>query len=317
LAADDDVQRATAFNQVAALVHASESNPWQRISGFAQHLVGLDRRVAQELYVPPAAAHLKAPAAAVLTTVDEQRLQALAVTITALLKRFGRWATMEHAQQRTSQRDLELLSSYETARLVSRPFTVPARRKTVNMYVGEWVRCSIYVARLVLLQLGQHSTEAGMHIHAQRLITTANHLDFSDNIPTSFRLASRVSPTQQLQSSVLKRIRGAHTQTPYSLEHQHSALTFRTALVQQALPYGSHFQSPLLSYMAVRCLTRHGAWRDPGDFSSILNRLRYGLRLTLLSASRPEWVLLRDDGPRPTAQSAILATEALRRIREH
>jgi hypothetical protein len=87
-------------------------------------------------------------------------------------------------------------------------------------------------------------------------------------------------------------------------------------LVQQPLPYGSYFQSPLLSYMAVRCLTRHGAWRSPGDYASILNCLRYGLRLTLLGASRPEWVVLREDGPRPTAQSAILATEALRRIRE-
>jgi hypothetical protein len=31
------------------------------------------------------------------------------------------------------------------------------------------------------------------------------------------------------------------------------------ALAQQVLPYGSHFASLLLSYMAVRCLTRQGA----------------------------------------------------------
>ncbi len=83
------------------------------------------------------------------------------------------------------------------------------------------------------------------------------------------------------------------------------------ALVQQALPYGSHFTSPLLSNMAVRCLTRQGAWRAPNDYLSILNHLRYEVRLTLLGASRAEWVLLRDSGPRPSAATAIHTTDAL------
>jgi hypothetical protein len=83
------------------------------------------------------------------------------------------------------------------------------------------------------------------------------------------------------------------------------------ALVQQALLYGSHFASLLLSYMAVRCLTRQGAWRAPNDYSSILNRLRYGVRLTLLGALRAEWVLLRDSSPRPSAAAAIHSTDLL------
>jgi hypothetical protein len=86
------------------------------------------------------------------------------------------------------------------------------------------------------------------------------------------------------------------------------------ALVQQALPYSSHFASPLLSYMAVRCLTRRGTWRAPNDYSSILNRLRYSVRLTLLGESRAEWVLLRDSGLRPSAAAAIHATDALRGV---
>jgi hypothetical protein len=63
--------------------------------------------------------------------------------------------------------------------------------------------------------------------------------------------------------------------------------------------------------MAVRCLTRQGAWRAPNDYSSILNHLRYSVRLTLLGALRAEWVLLRDSGPRPSDVAAIHATDAL------
>ncbi len=38
------------------------------------------------------------------------------------------------------------------------------------------------------------------------------------------------------------------------------------------------------------------------------------MRLTLLGASRTEWVLLRDSGPRPSAAAAIHATDALRGV---
>jgi hypothetical protein len=89
-----------------------------------------------------------------LTALDEQRLQALALTITALMWRLGHWATTDHKQQRTSQRVLELLNSYEQGRLASRTFVVPSADRTIDAYVGEWVRCSVYVARLVLLSQG-------------------------------------------------------------------------------------------------------------------------------------------------------------------
>jgi hypothetical protein len=89
-------------------------------------------------------------------------------------------------------------------------------------------------------------------------------------------------------------------------------LAFCMALAQQALPYSSHFQSLLLSYMRVRCLTWQGAWRVPNNYSSIFNHLHSGLRLTLLGASRAEWLLLRNNGPRPSAHATIQATEALR-----
>ncbi len=135
-------------------MHALESDPWLRITGFPQHLVGVDPRLAQELYVPPALVQLELAAAAVLTALNKQHLQALALTITALMRRLGRWATTDHKQQRTWQRDLKLLNSYKQERLASRPFVVLSADRTIDAYVGEWVRCSIYVARLVLLSQG-------------------------------------------------------------------------------------------------------------------------------------------------------------------
>jgi hypothetical protein len=79
---------------------------------------------------------------------------------------------------------------------------------------------------------------------------------------------------------------------------------------------GSVFASPLLSFMAVRSLTRHGAWQTPNDYLSQLNRLRYCFRLTLLGASRSEWLLMHDDSPRPLDDSAVRVTEALKGICE-
>jgi hypothetical protein len=101
--------------------------------------------------VPPALVQLELAAAAVVTARDEQRLQALTLTIRALLRRLGHWATTNHKQQRTLQRDLKLLNCYEQGRLASCPFIVLSVDRTIDAYVGEWVRCSLYVARLVLL----------------------------------------------------------------------------------------------------------------------------------------------------------------------
>ncbi len=52
------------------------------------------------------------------------------------------------------QRDLQRLNSYEQGRLTSRPFVVPSVNRTIDTNVGKWVRCSVYVARLVLLSQG-------------------------------------------------------------------------------------------------------------------------------------------------------------------
>ncbi len=151
LADDDQAQCSSVYARIVPAVHASESDPWLCITGFPQHLVGVDARLAQELYMQPALVQLEPAAAVVLTAPDEQRLQALALTIMALMWRLGRWATVDHKQQRTLQRDLELFNSYEQGRLASRPFVVPSADRTIDAYVGEWVRCSVYVARLVLL----------------------------------------------------------------------------------------------------------------------------------------------------------------------
>jgi hypothetical protein len=90
LADDDQAQHSGAYARIAPAVHASEWDPWLRITAFPQHLMGVDARLAQELYVLPALVQLEPAAAAVLTALDEQRLQALALTITAFLRRLGR-----------------------------------------------------------------------------------------------------------------------------------------------------------------------------------------------------------------------------------
>jgi hypothetical protein len=71
-----------------------------------------------------------------------------------------------------------------------------------------------------------------------------------------FVLALCVAPTLELRTAVRDCIRGAHELLPHAAEHQSQVLPFCMALLQQALPYGSHFASLLLRYMAVRCLTR-------------------------------------------------------------
>ncbi len=101
---------------------------------------------------------------------------------------------------------------------------------------------------------------------------------------------------------------------PYAAEQQHRALAFCLALVQQGLPYGSLFASLLLSYVAGCCLMWQGVLHAPNDYSSIINRLRYGMLLTLQSASRVKWLLLRNKGLSPSTAVAVHATEALRSI---
>ncbi len=61
---------------------------------------------------------------------------------------------------------------------------------------------------------------------------------------------------------------------PYVVDNQYKALLLCLALVQQLLATGSLYESPLLSYVAVRCIRRHGAWPAPSVVASILQRLR-------------------------------------------
>jgi hypothetical protein len=88
------------------------------------------------------------------------------------------------------------------------------------------------------------------------------------------------------------------------------------ALVQQPLAMGSLYESPLLSYVVVRYVRRHSVWRAPSVMASILQRLRYGMRLTLLGASCAKWLLLRNSGTLPNAPIAAQATEALRNLHQ-
>ncbi len=90
LADDNLAHRSGVYACISPSVHALESDPWLRITGFPQHLVGVDARRAQELYVPPALVQLKLAAAAIMLARDEQRLQVLALTITALMRWLGR-----------------------------------------------------------------------------------------------------------------------------------------------------------------------------------------------------------------------------------
>jgi hypothetical protein len=101
LADNDQAQHSGAYTRIAPAVHASELDPGLRITGFPQHLVGVNARLAKELYMPPALVQLEPAAVAVLTALDEQRLQALALTITDLMRRLDRWATTDHKQQCT------------------------------------------------------------------------------------------------------------------------------------------------------------------------------------------------------------------------
>ncbi len=64
--------------------------------------MGVDARQVQKLYVLSALVQLEPAAAAVVTARDEKCLQALALTITALMRRLSLWATADHKQQCTS-----------------------------------------------------------------------------------------------------------------------------------------------------------------------------------------------------------------------
>jgi hypothetical protein len=69
---------------------------------------------------------------------------------------------------------------------------------------------------------------------------------------------------------------------PHAIDNHYKALLLCLALVQQPLAASSLYESPLLSYVAVRYVRWHGAWRAPSVVVLILQRLRYGVRLTLL-----------------------------------
>jgi hypothetical protein len=86
--------------------------------------------------------------------------------------------------------------------------------------------------------------------------------------------------------------------------------------VQQTLATGSVFQSLQLSFMAVRRLTRLGAWRLPNDYLSLLNRLRYGLRLMLLGGLHCEWLHVSKNKLRTSNKAALAATALLMQLRE-
>jgi hypothetical protein len=98
---------------------------------------------------------------------------------------------------------------------------------------------------------------------------------------------------------------------PHAIGNQYKAFLLCLVLIQQPLAMSSLYESPLLSYVTVRCARRHGAWRAPSVIASILQRLRYGVRLTLLGMTHTKWLVLRDSGMLPSAPTAAQATEAL------
>jgi hypothetical protein len=104
--------------------------------------------------------------------------------------------------------------------------------------------------------------------------------------------------------------------TPYAIDNQYKALLLCLALVQQLLTAGSLYESSLLSYVAVHCVRRHGAWRAPSIVASILLCLLYGVCLTLLGGARAEWLLLRNSGPLSSTPIAAQATGALRGLHQ-
>ncbi len=130
------------------------------------------------------------------------------------------------------------------------------------------------------------------------------------------QLAARMAPSAQLRATTGDCIYGKRALSRRNRSDQHVALAFCAALVQQPLAPGSIFASSLLSFATVRSLKRQGAWRLPTDYSRLLKRLRYGLRLTLLGASRSDWLHANDDGPRASDEAALAATAALQQLRD-
>jgi hypothetical protein len=127
----------------------------------------------------------------------------------------------------------------------------------------------------------------------------------------ALQLTVRVSVTLLLRTAVPYCCRSARPLSPRRCANQSLTLEQCLVLVQQTLTAGSHFESPLLNYMAVRSVTRQGAWCTPSDCYTILRRLCYGLCLTLLGALRADWLLLPNTGVHPTTDAAMLATDAL------
>jgi hypothetical protein len=62
-------------------------------------------------------------------------------------------------------------------------------------------------------------------------------------------------------------------------------------------------------------LTWQVTWRLPTDYWRLLKRLRYRLRLTLLGASRSDWLHANDNGPHDSDKAALAAKAALQQLR--
>jgi hypothetical protein len=73
---------------------------------------------------------------------------------------------------------------------------------------------------------------------------------------SSLMLAAHISPTADLRMAMANCIFCKRPLSPQSSCDQKQVLAFCLALLQQVLATGSVFQSPLLSFIAVRSLTR-------------------------------------------------------------
>ncbi len=124
----------------AATAALPVANAWLLVLGFPQQLQQLNAYAVQELADAAPAVHFSELAvAATLSSAVEERVQALANTIGALMKRLGHWATAAHAHQHTSHDDRNML----------------ALPPTTDEHVDEWVRCCTFCAQLILIFLAQ------------------------------------------------------------------------------------------------------------------------------------------------------------------
>src|SRR5579859_466892 len=252
------------FETVPTQTHPSEQSPWLRFTGYWNHLSGQSKPHLRRICELPSDGHS-----------DDLRM--LCDFTSQVLRAAEKQATFGSPQCRVAKTDLRTLATFHRGDQNPSPFQPLQNGKSLDRYINCWLGLLCYCYRFTY-----EGEEAPVVLSTIQQGCLADAIDAVRQLdtPRPSRVDSMAEssppPTISNEDSSSSTSRGEGSEN--HVESNRSALQktarsavlkFSLSLLQQNL-WESAFESPVLSYSAIKSLRGEGSWMEPAEHTSFL-----------------------------------------------